>query len=112
MRRSPAGPGSVSKDSNQLRPGEHIVRFDAPGATSIERRVVLARGGRERVSVTLEIVPDEDERASVLASPWLWLGVGAAVAGGVVLTILFTVARPTAPRVTDEVFGEVVALRF
>jgi hypothetical protein len=92
-------------------PGEHIVRFDAPRATSVEQRVVLARGGRERVSVTLELLPEEGEEQSVITSPWLWLGVGAAVVVGVIVTLLLTVARPTAPRRTDEVFGEVIALR-
>ena len=91
-------------------PGAHIVRFDASGAEPAERRLVLGRGEHTSLDITLRSAPRRVE-GSLVESPWLWLGIGGAVAIGVAVTLLAVLLRPTSPHVVDDVFGEIVALR-
>jgi tetratricopeptide (TPR) repeat protein len=93
-------------------PGAHIVRFDAVRAESIERRLVLERGERASLDVGLELLAEPEARGeNVLESPWLWLSVGGAIVAGAAVLLVAILARPTNPHVTDDVFGEIVALR-
>ena len=89
-------------------PGEHTLRVVRNGEPVAEERVTLAEGEEKRVALDVPApaelptvaeaspsepssVPLEDapgEGGSLLASPWLWTGVGAAVVGAVVIALV------------------------
>jgi hypothetical protein len=90
----------------RLDPGRHIVTVRAVDGRVEERAIELEAGDERRVDFELEAavassndgrlapeggdeVDDEDD-GSVLTSPWLWLGMAAVIAGGVVLAIVLT----------------------
>jgi hypothetical protein len=81
-----------------LRAGERILEAQAQGFER-DRRTLLVQGGvDQKLSVVLRPI-EAPKRAllegpaparSVWKSPWLWTGVGAVVAGGVVVALLAT----------------------
>ncbi len=105
----PCGQASVEVD-----PGDHVVRLEAPGAAAIERRVTLAAGQRHTTRETLVVRPTSVASEEGDARLWLWLGLGAGLVAvvAIVVAVMFTLGPPSEPRVTDDVFGEIVALRF
>lgn len=77
-----------------LDPGEHVARFEVPGAAAVERRYVLTerdKGRRERIVVGVAPSRAEPPREVVVAAPpstsplhtagWLAIGAGAVGAG-------------------------------
>lgn len=67
---------SVGRLATALPPGEHTVRIEHPDYRTHERRLTIREGEEQSVFVELE------ERHSILASPWLWIGIGVVVAAG------------------------------
>ncbi len=74
-----------------LRPGRYVVTAHHPGYDSAESTVELTSGTHRQVELTLV------EQTSVWESPWLWVGIGVAVAGGI--TAATIAATQPAPRV-------------
>jgi hypothetical protein len=83
-----------------LAVGEHVLQVQAPGYEE-EKRALSVRGGEvERIVIELKETPAAPllatsaqparEERSVWSSPWLWTGVGAVVAGGVLAAVLLS----------------------
>jgi hypothetical protein len=83
-----------------LSVGEHLLQVQAPGCEE-QKRALSVRGG-EVAHLVIELKetpaapllatsaqPKREER-SVWSSPWLWTGVGAVVAGGVLTAVLLS----------------------
>lgn len=70
-------------------PGAHRVRVEADGYQPFHRPVTVVAGGELRIEVTLA------QRTRWYQSPWLWGGVGLAIAGGVL--VAWMVERSGAP---------------
>jgi hypothetical protein len=79
-----------------VNPGEHELAVERDGATAALRSFSLAERERRDVAVTVQppapivtaVDDEEDEGRSVASSPWLWTGVGAAVAAVVVTSVV------------------------
>jgi hypothetical protein len=103
----------------RLDPGRHIVTVRTADGRVEERAVDLEAGDERRIDFQLEPSTgstddarisadggdevDEDDGGSIVTSPWLWLGVAALVAGGVVLAVVLTTQGADAPE--DPVWG-------
>jgi hypothetical protein len=104
-----------------LSVGEHVLQVQAPGNEE-QKRALSVRGGEvERIVIELKETPaapllatsaqpKRDER-SVWTSPWLWTGVGAVVAGGVLTAVLLSssVTKTSAP-IPGDIAGIVQTL--
>jgi hypothetical protein len=77
---APAGDSGDRPLSLEMDPGEHNVSIGAEGFEEFTWDGRLAQG--DRVSVDVELEPAGD---SILKSPWLWAGVGAAVVLAIVI---------------------------
>lgn len=79
--------GSTAEDDGErplaleINPGDHHVRVEAHDYTAFSWEGRLAPGDRLSLDVVLERAG-----SSIFASPWLWVGVGAAVVLAVVIT--------------------------
>jgi hypothetical protein len=95
-------------------PGAHVIVLEAEHAEPVERRISVARAERAtvrgRVVVRMPVTAPPPDEPSVAESPWLWLGIGTAVAAGGAVALFFLLNQ-TNPHVTDPVFGEIVTLR-
>jgi tetratricopeptide (TPR) repeat protein len=79
-----------------LAVGEHVLRVQAVGYAD-EARAISVKGG-EAQRLTLELraaapaaalaASAPPDRASLWSSPWLWTGVGALIAGGVITAVV------------------------
>jgi len=91
----------------RVDPGRHIVTVRTVDGRVEEREVVLEAGDERRIDFQLEPTTastddgrlaadggddreEVDGGGSFITSPWLWLGVAAVVAGGVVLAVVLT----------------------
>jgi hypothetical protein len=83
-----------------LSVGEHVLQVQAPGREE-QKRALSVRGGEvERIVIELKETPaapllatsaqPKRDQRSVWTSPWLWTGVGAVVAGGVLTAVLLS----------------------
>jgi hypothetical protein len=86
----------------EVPPGDYEVVVSGPAGRR-ESLVTVEPGQTLRVRL-------ERERASAWTSPWLWTGVGAAVAGLIVAGVLLLGDRVEDP-IQDPVYGVVAALR-
>lgn len=110
-----------------LTVGEHTLEVSAPGFEN-ERRALSVKGGEaQAVSVVLRAieppraaplsatqpVSPRDDDASLWSSPWLWVGVSAALIGGAVATTLLLTqdSRPSLERGDVGTDGLVTTLR-
>jgi hypothetical protein len=111
-------------------PGRHLISVVAQGHAQEEREVSVEPGGVASVRFTFgadrsagdpdpdpdpvlatSSEPDFDDRGgSVLASPWLWVGIAAVVVGAVVLGVLLSVSGQTMGT-PDGYLGSVATLR-
>ncbi len=81
-------PRGTSATTVDLAPGLHEVLLEAKSHQTRTLAIVIAKGEKRRVDVTL------DRRATpLLESPWFWTGVGAVVVGAVATTLALTVSR-------------------
>ncbi len=84
----------VAREDVSLDEGEEeTVRLEARAAPSLD----VTEGGFEddddaNLLVSDQEAGEDDEGGGVLSSPWLWLGVGAVVVGGVLAAILIATA--------------------
>jgi len=67
----------------EMDPGQHRLSVEAEGHTSFSWAGRLSPGERLSLDVVLSEVSDG---GSILASPWLWVGIGAAVVVAVIIT--------------------------
>lgn len=84
-------PGSVRREADGIfwvAPGDIQLDVKRVGYETEHRSIALAPGSTETIDVALS------PEASVFASPWLWLGVGAVVAAGIGAAVYAT--RPGA----------------
>lgn len=75
----------------EVHPGKHTVRFESPGRTPVEKKVIVAYGEKNRVvRATLEAPRDVQEGGDALPfMPFVLGGVGlAAVTAGIVLDVV------------------------
>jgi len=93
----PVDPGEhrlvVTREGNE--PIENVFSIDDGGTRTVEVDLRperwTPREVQEQVDLTTTAQPVEpDEGGSVFASPWLWIAIGAVVAGAVVTTIVLT----------------------
>lgn len=77
-----------------LGEGEHQLEAEAPGYRSQQRRIRALGGDVQRIAIALEPAPApnarDDASRPLLRNPWLWAGVGIAIAGAVVTSALLT----------------------
>jgi hypothetical protein len=74
----PVGPAPVT---TKLKPGTYQLELQRPSYLTESMPITLAKGEKREIDVTLHKPPP------FYAKWWFWTGVGAAVAGGVVLSI-------------------------
>lgn len=95
----------------RLNPGAHGVVVQAAGRVTIDERVTLRPGERARRAFELAPLPivdaggPEHARGSVLRNPWFWIGVGAALTGATVATVIATTRSGEHEPVSDPTFG-------
>ncbi|RYE84019.1 MAG: PEGA domain-containing protein [Myxococcales bacterium] len=75
--------------------GTHRLRLTKPGFVALDTQLQVEAGERREVTFTLE------RQAPLTSRWWFWAGIGAVVAGGVVLTYALTTERDP-PRGTVE----------
>jgi hypothetical protein len=94
----------------ELAVGEHTIEISAPGYPAVSRALSAKGGALERISVQLRPVAGARpapasatqampgrEVSSIWSSPWLWLGVSTALAGGIVGAALLVSSQPHQP---------------
>jgi tetratricopeptide (TPR) repeat protein len=104
-----------------LAVGEHVLEVQAPGYQEEKRALNVTGGEAQRIVIELQPIqaapalatsaqPARREQ-SVWNSPWLWTGVGAVVAGGVVAAVLLSSGgtKPIAP-ISGDIGGIVQTL--
>lgn len=91
-------------------PGEHVVAARAEDGASARESIELRPGASQEVA--LNLTGGYQREDDVAESPWLWLGVGLLVAGGVVAAVLLATIEVTDEPVTNDVFPTATALRF
>ena len=105
-----------------LTVGEHVIEVRAEGYRD-EKRVLSVKGG-EHEGLTIELravragpelatraLPAADDEGSLWSSPWLWTGVGALVAGGVIAVVLVASDGDEPGLEPGDVGGVVTTLR-
>lgn len=91
--------------SVRLDPGDHVIRARAPETLDATTRVHLEPGERIDEELTLLAKPDlRPDPTPARRNPWLWVGILSAVAAGAI-GLGFGLRDPSAPLVTDDVFG-------
>ncbi|MEM9194068.1 MAG: hypothetical protein AAGF12_33140 [Myxococcota bacterium] len=77
--------GRFAEGSREFRldPGERVIRVEADGFTAAEERVRAEAGGAQALEFSLLPV----EGPSLVESPWLWIGVSAAVVTAIAVTV-------------------------
>jgi hypothetical protein len=95
-----------------LNPGDHVVTVARGGAAVGERSFTIGEGRSEDVTLELHASPanaavdpivapdpevDDDGEGSIWSSPWLWAGVGFAVAAAVLIPILVVSSSSSEP---------------
>jgi tetratricopeptide (TPR) repeat protein len=93
------GQGSLER---ALDPGSYRLEADGPsGLRSLDATIVAGETLRVRM---------EAEESSIASSPWLWIGVGAAViAAGVIITVVAIGGAPEP--ISDPTYGVIQTLR-
>ncbi|MEM6532244.1 MAG: hypothetical protein AAF654_06450 [Myxococcota bacterium] len=94
---------SVGSYNQALEPGTYRLRVSGDGELR-EQSIEIEPGATLRMSVDLR------EKASVLSSPWFWVGTALVAAGSVGAVLLLT-QDEAPPLVEDDRFGVTEALR-
>jgi len=95
-----------------VRAGEELTREEVTLEEGEQRTVALDAAAATLPPVTLPedeaddvLAPDDDDSGGVLSSPWLWVGIGAAVVVGVVIAIVVVATSGGADRQSGN-FGD------
>lgn len=104
---------------------------DSPRRPEVQRHLVVLRDGAEGEPLTVVSDPDNraptpaetaaagqseaslepaEEEASIVESPWLWVGIAALVAGGVVLAVLLSQSSINEDAHGEGTFGTITTL--
>jgi hypothetical protein len=82
-------PDRAAANTFIVEPGRHRVTAALEGHEDATEEVEIAAGEERELSLSLV------ERSSLIESPWLWLAIGAVVAGTVTVTLIATRPRDT-----------------
>ncbi len=97
-----------------VSPGDHVVTVARAGAAVAERRFSVGEGASGEVVLDASEQPqvepapvdpiaapgpsvDEDDGGTIWSSPWLWVGIGAAVLAAVLIPIAITASSGASP---------------
>lgn len=103
-----------------LTAGEHTLQVSAPGYREARRTLSVKGGEQQPLEIVLlaQSAPELSTGAappakhdSIWASPWLWTGVGAVVAGGILTAVLLSSGNDEAAKpIPGDIGGVVQAL--